>query len=1027
MRKQLLALVLCCSALSFAQTTEKYATTDFTLGTINIYNVSDNSLVETIQGGGSPSKVAVAANGRILYVSNTNSNYISVIDTSIGREVRRVHGVSSRQSYLTADGALLFAAEDVQNVVDVINTSDLSLQKISLVGLVCDDNTPQRCDVPFEDQGIVTVRGVALVGHKAYLSLAADYSSRVMTVDLDTHAVSSIAGTALGNAGTRDNAAATPDGHYVIVTRPQGRWVEVIDTHTDTLVQAFQPPTQFRNVQIGTIGGAVYAFLNGPASISVYSVAPNGQLGFVSQTPAPFNAFGSALSSDASKLYLVTPNFQTPDLAVYDTSKLLSGQPDAQIATSSAGTEVDSVTTGFISTQAPPNAPAPSGVAPNVVVSTAANDSDRTITVSGSNFGPGAQVRVGNLDPITLVSGQATIPLDSAVQGGDLIVSTPDSGQFESGLLLNAFTIAAPATYQPVNQVVSGNFANSSMGILNVSTNASVTPVIQGPLSPLGVGVSSDGQRAYVTEYVKNGVWIYNIATGAFEAEALIDADDAIGQSVVVVSSIDPSTGNPIVYVLGYNPAFNDTDYRQTLYKIDAKNGSSTINQVLGAPLAVEIPQFDDGSALGLAIAATSNGRYVYTTADGNQGGKLVIFDALAGYGTVIDQSSLGLQQSQQHLIVSPDDQSLLANDTAGNIVVLDISNPLAPSNPRTIAGSAPAGLSTPQFGSFRIPSGNPHLLIAYDSGQHIVQAFNFDTSVSPNDFHQRGSFVIPTVAPQTIDSIGLDVTADGSLIYVTVTQEDAIAVLDTATLLANGNALLTKIVSGKGPVALAVRPGTPTSAGTSVTVQPIPAVQISGDFSSAGATTVSTTNTSPYSVPAGFTFGNLPVFYEIQSTATLSSPATVCITYDPAVVGSQANNLVLLHWDTSSCTTNPDNSLNCWNNITTSVNTASHQVCGQTSHFSPFVLGFGTTGLLFDSLMNAVSNSGIQPDGEMKSLRAKVLAARSAFDHKNNTAAANQLAAFNHELDAQSKNPSVAAAKAELESLANSLISRLR
>jgi hypothetical protein len=55
-------------------------------------------------------------------------------------------------------------------------------------------------------------------------------------------------------------------------------------------------------------------------------------------------------------------------------------------------------------------------------------------------------------------------------------------------ILRGELTITSPPTYQPANQVVVGNFANSTAAVLNVSTNAGVLPTTPGVLALLESG-----------------------------------------------------------------------------------------------------------------------------------------------------------------------------------------------------------------------------------------------------------------------------------------------------------------------------------------------------------------------------------------------------------------------------------------------------------------------------------------------------------------------------------------------------------
>jgi probable HAF family extracellular repeat protein len=117
----------------------------------------------------------------------------------------------------------------------------------------------------------------------------------------------------------------------------------------------------------------------------------------------------------------------------------------------------------------------------------------------------------------------------------------------------------------------------------------------------------------------------------------------------------------------------------------------------------------------------------------------------------------------------------------------------------------------------------------------------------------------------------------------------------------------------------------TTTAPGTTVSVTPDTATTLTFDtVVTAGDTTV-TTVTSPPSLPPNFQVGGDT--FDIATTATFSGPVQVCVSYDPAQF-SDPTQVRLLHYVNGG-----------WTDITTSVNSVSHLVCGTTTSFSPFVL----------------------------------------------------------------------------------------
>jgi len=126
-----------------------------------------------------------------------------------------------------------------------------------------------------------------------------------------------------------------------------------------------------------------------------------------------------------------------------------------------------------------------------------------------------------------------------------------------------------------------------------------------------------------------------------------------------------------------------------------------------------------------------------------------------------------------------------------------------------------------------------------------------------------------------------------------------------------------------------------PTAAGTHVVVAPIspagttPVTILFDTVSGAGSTTVQvidpTASESP-APPAGFTLGNPPLYYEIETTASFTGPVSVCFNYGGISFGASTPRL--FHFEAGA-----------WTDITTSVDTVTSTICGTATSFSPFAI----------------------------------------------------------------------------------------
>ncbi len=120
------------------------------------------------------------------------------------------------------------------------------------------------------------------------------------------------------------------------------------------------------------------------------------------------------------------------------------------------------------------------------------------------------------------------------------------------------------------------------------------------------------------------------------------------------------------------------------------------------------------------------------------------------------------------------------------------------------------------------------------------------------------------------------------------------------------------------------------TPAGTDVPVVPAvssgAALPVSLTFShvdTAGTTSLTTSPTAP-ALPAGYQIGDPSIYYDFQTTATYTGTITVCISY--GLVSPPPTSL--LHYENGA-----------WADVTTSIDTVHHEICGTTTSLGLFAL----------------------------------------------------------------------------------------
>ncbi len=114
------------------------------------------------------------------------------------------------------------------------------------------------------------------------------------------------------------------------------------------------------------------------------------------------------------------------------------------------------------------------------------------------------------------------------------------------------------------------------------------------------------------------------------------------------------------------------------------------------------------------------------------------------------------------------------------------------------------------------------------------------------------------------------------------------------------------------------------------------------GDVLTAGTTEMTMSYTGPGVSGLQIIPADLPIYYNITTTAGYSGLIEVCVDYDDAGMSpSQENMLRLIHYDGTD-----------WADITASADTASNTICGTSESLSPFVVGY------FDYICGDVNGS---------------------------------------------------------------------
>jgi hypothetical protein len=806
-------------------------------GTVSVLDLETLNLEQTLNVTGLPAYAAVGNNPRLAYVGGANGNYLSVVDFTIGREINRIYDVCPwAMPAFTSDRQYLLVEDQCDSSVKVLDTSTQKLvRKLDLA--------------PYMGTGAQgqNFGSIVVLGQKAYVTTGLPDSSRpaIAVVDLQTFKIKAIptpAGYFEIFGYWSPNAAATPDGKYVVMvqTSPDGMTFHLlfISTATDQLVMDKTLTFDPMGLLITPVNspGNVYGYLLGididgqfsAALIDLNDGSPTfGQIltesevvlqsYFAFDFSAVLNPEGTRLVVGRGKNGQSSPN---PNVVVIDTTQMLHNPGGAIKGTAivANGLNVHGMAIATITSTPPLTAPTVTSVTSSIV-----NDKDSLIKVTGTNFAPGAMVRVGTTPPLPAkvdnsTTLHVTVPQNWPAQAKlDVVVTNPNmkmppAQQYQSGLLAEQFTILPTSDFQPNHQFAAFVVGDYSVAVYEPNQQTMID--VPNTVLPNGITFNRDGKEIYSAGLGTRGLATpaeaaaWSPSDGMLQAETPFSAGSSISVGVLeltLAASVNPFTGKPVVFVPLRTRS--GSTYDVTVEMIDTDASSPAFNQVI---LTISAGLGLNASAHG--GTATPDGKYVYVNYYYFQSGIeldfIGIFDVVHGTVTSISTNTLRVAPIQYEMTVTPDGQSLLmtplsmtAISSTAPIAVFDIStNPLRPTLVTTIHGTSPTRKGF-YFQSWKVVGNR---LFALDGNSGIVVAFNFDRKNL--NFSQLGLYMVGH--PQNLGE-GIGVSPDGALIYIPIAGYDMLAVLDANKLVHGHSPLITNIGAFRSPYQVTVSPAT--------------------------------------------------------------------------------------------------------------------------------------------------------------------------------------------------------------------------
>lgn len=251
---------------------------------------SGPTVTATIAVGDGPAAVVFSPNGAFVYVSNSGSNSVSVINAAT-RAVIATIPVGSNPSgvVFSPNGNYAYAVNSGSNSVSVINTTTRTVVATIPVG-----------SAPL---------GAAVSPNGRYLYVANEGSGTVSVIDTTTNAV--VRSVSVGSAPW--GVVANPNGKYVYVTNAGSDTVSVINTATNTVTSTIPVGAAPWGIAISPDGSRVY-----DADINTVSVINATTGSFVATIPVGNFAVGVVVSPNGRYVYVTNRDDNT--VSVIDTT-----------------------------------------------------------------------------------------------------------------------------------------------------------------------------------------------------------------------------------------------------------------------------------------------------------------------------------------------------------------------------------------------------------------------------------------------------------------------------------------------------------------------------------------------------------------------------------------------------------------------------------------------------------------------------------------------------------------------------------
>ena len=237
---------------------------------IGVFDIAQNKIVRTIEGGSDPENFAVSKDGKWIYVSNEDDDGVSFIDLTTGKLMPPTikTGDEPEGVSLTPDGKLIYSTNEADGTVSVIDVNARALVKTFKVG-----RRP---------------RNVVFLGDGQHAFVNAENDGTVGLIDMTKNEMTGTI--TLGTPGEIKpmGMVLSPDAKKLYVTTGKGKKVFVIDTGTNQVLTSFEVGQRPWGIALSSDGKTLFT-ANGPSQdVSIIDTATNTVTKKVKATGGPW-------------------------------------------------------------------------------------------------------------------------------------------------------------------------------------------------------------------------------------------------------------------------------------------------------------------------------------------------------------------------------------------------------------------------------------------------------------------------------------------------------------------------------------------------------------------------------------------------------------------------------------------------------------------------------------------------------------------------------------------------------------------